>query len=291
MLYGARTRALACISASAFIALVVALPASAPAQERGNVKIPELGSAEFAWLARGVHWFDPPAGLGRGPIRQDPAHPYHGNLDGPGQVTPDIGNTKDPVLKPWAAKQMHEFNEEVLSGQRGLPFVAQSTCHPGGVPGQLLTPAEPFYFIQKPNEVWMVWQRDHMVRRIYLTDKHSDQVKSSWFGELIGHYDADGTLVVDTIGLSSNKSYLDWYRTPHSEKEHVVERFKVSADGNALEAVVTVEDSDAFNEPMYMVQRWRKVKNPLLETVCAENNSDHFGMNLFPIPQADTPDF
>jgi hypothetical protein len=25
--------------------------------------------------------------------------------------------------------------------------------------------------------------------------------------------------------------------------------------------------------------------------VCAENNGDHFGKNLFPIPQADMPDF
>ena len=102
-------------------------------------QIPNLASIEFAWLAAGVHWFDPPAGLGRGPIRQDPAYPYHSNVDGPGQVTPDIGFTKDPVLKPWAAKQMQESNEEVLSGKRGLPFVAQSTCYPGGVPGQLLT--------------------------------------------------------------------------------------------------------------------------------------------------------
>jgi hypothetical protein len=262
-----------------------------PGSAQDHAKLPELGSAEFAWLAAGVHWFDPPAGLGRGPIRQDPARPYHGNLDGPGQVTPDIGNVKDPVLKPWAAKQMDESNEEVLSGKRGLPFVAQSTCHPGGVPGQLLTPAEPFYFIQKPEEVWMIWQRDHMVRRIYLTEKHSGHVKPSWFGESIGHYEADGTLVVDTIGLSATKSYLDWYRTPHSEKEHVVEHFKISADGRALEALVKVEDPDALNEPMYMVQRWRKVKNPLLETVCAENNTDPFGMNLFPIPQADKPDF
>ncbi len=229
--------------------------------------------------------------MGRGPIRQDPAHPYHGNLDGPGQVTPDIGNIKDPVLKPWAAKQMEESNEEVLSGKRGLPFAAQSVCYPGGVPGQLLTPAEPFYFIQKPDEVWMIWQRDHMVRRIYLTDKHSETVKPSWFGESIGHYESDGALVVDTIGLSAHLSFLDWYRTPHTEKEHVVERYKLSADGNRLEALVTVEDPDAFNEPLYMVQRWRKVRNPMLETVCAENNGDHFGKNLFPIPHADKPDF
>jgi len=40
-----------------------------------------------------------------------------------------------------------------------------------------------------------------------------------------------------------------------------------------------------------MVQRWRKVPNPLLETVCAENNADHFEQGLFPIPQANKPDF
>jgi hypothetical protein len=159
------------------------------------------------------------------------------------------------------------------------------------VPGQLLTPALPFYFIQTPKEVWMIWQTDHMVRRIYMTDQHSENVKPSWFGESIGHYEGDDTLVIDTIGLQAHNSFLDWYRTPHSEKEHVVERFKLSADGKTLEAVVTVEDSDTFNEPLHMVQRWRTVKNQRLEMVCAENNGDHFGKNLFPIPQAETPDF
>jgi hypothetical protein len=262
---------------------------AASAQVPANAKVPDLASISFAWQAAGVHWLDPPPGIGRGPIRQDPAYHYHSNVDGPGQVTPDIGNTKDPVLKPWAAAQMQASNEEVLSGRRGLPFVAQSTCHPGGVPGQLLTPAEPFYFIQTPKEVWMIWQRDHMVRRIYLTDRHSESVKPSWFGESIGHYEDGDTLVVDTIGLSTRNSFLDWYRTPHTEKEHVVERFRLS--GDTLEAVVTVEDTDTFNEPLHMMQRWRRVRNQMLETVCAENNGDHFNKNLFPIPQSDKPDF
>src|SRR5579884_4552026 len=121
--------------------------AAAPATAQQGGKTPALGSIEFAWLAYGVHWFDPPAGIGRGPIRQDPAYPFHGNRDGPGQVTPHIGNTKDPVLKPWAARQMQDSNDEVLSGKRGLPFSAQSFWYPGGVPEQLLTPAQPFYFI------------------------------------------------------------------------------------------------------------------------------------------------
>jgi hypothetical protein len=254
-------------------------------------KVPHLASHDFAWLVLGVDWLDPPPGSGHGPIRPDPAHPLHGNRDGPGQITPHIGNTKDPVLKPWVAKQMQESNEEVLSGKRGLPFSAQSTCYPGGVPEQLLTPAEPVYFVQTPKEVWMIWESDHQVRRIYLTDKHSDRVKPSWYGESIGHYENGDTLVVDTIGLQAKNSYLDWFRTPHTDKLHVVERFKLSADEKVLEAQLTVEDPDAFNEPLHLARRWNKVPNPLLEMVCAENNGDRFGENLFPIPQAGKPDF
>ena len=276
----------------AIAALVAGLAADALAQESapGNAAIPALASAQFAWLALGVDWLDPPPGLGRGPIRPDPAYPYHGNRDGPGQVTPHIGNVKDPVLKPWAAKQMQDSNDEVLSGVRGLPFSAQLTCYPGGVPEQLLTPAQPFYFIQTPKEVWMIWESDHIVRRIYLTEQHAEVVTPSWFGESIGRYE-NGELVVDTVGLSTRNSYLDWFRTPHSEKLHVVERYKVSADGGMLDVMVKVDDPDTFNEPLYMARRWRKVPNARLEMVCAENNGDHFGRNLFPIPQAETPDF
>jgi hypothetical protein len=275
----------------ALCAGLTAFAAGAPAQELSAGKIPALASVSFAWLALGVDWLDPPAGVGRGPIRQDPAYPLHGNRDGPGQVTAHLGNTKDPVLKPWAAKQMQASNDEVLSGKRGLPFSSQSTCHPGGVPEQLLTPAEPFYFVQTQKEVWMIWQTDHMVRRIYLTDRHSSSVRPSWFGESIGHYEGGDTLVIDTVGLQAHDSYLDWFRTPHTEKLHALERIKLSADGNGLEALVKVDDPDTFNEPLNMVRRWRKVPNPLYEMVCAENNGDYFGKNLFPVPLASSPDF
>jgi hypothetical protein len=282
-----RCAAIAALGASV---AVFAAGASARAQGPAKDKIPELASAQFAWLVLGVDWLDPPPGLGRGPIRSDPAHPYHGNRD-PGQKTPHIGNTKDPVLKPWAAKQMQESNEEVLSGRRGLPFSAQSNCYPGGVPEQLLTPAQPFYFVQTPKEVWMIWESDHMVRRIYMTDQHSESLRPSWFGESIGHYEGGDTLVVDTIGLQAHNSFLDWFRTPHTEKLHVIERFKLSADAKMLEALVRVDDPDTFNQPLFMARGWRKVPNLLHEMVCAENNGDHFGKNLFPVPHADTPDF
>ena len=281
------------VLAAAFCAGIAICAVSTGACAQAPVKdaIPALASIKFAWIAMGADWRDPPPGSGHGPMKEDPAYPFHGNLDGPGQVTSRFGDTQDPVLKPWAAAQMLASNEEVLSGKRAVPFTAQGRCYPGGVPGQLLYPAEPFYFIQTPTQVWMIWQRDHMVRRVYLDQKHSDGVKPSWFGESIGHYENGDTLVVDTIGLSTENSFIDNFRTPHSTKEHVVERFKLPADGKTLEALVTVDDPDAFNEPLHLRQGWRKVDNPMLETACAENNEDFFHQNLFPIPQADKPDF
>jgi hypothetical protein len=276
---------------AAAAALCTSVATAASAQAPASEKIPNLASINFAWLS-GADWLDPPPGTpGHGPIKQDPDHPFVGNVGANGrQVTVRLGNYRDPVLKPWAAQIMRESNEEVLSGKRAVGFAAQARCYPGGVPGQLLYPAEPMYFIQTPKEVWMIWQRDHMVRRVYMTDKHSANVKPSWFGESIGRYE-NGELVVDTIGLSTKNSYIDNLRTPHSEKEHVIERFKLSDDGQTLQASVTVEDPDAFNDTLHLVQQWRKVKNMMLETVCAENNIDPFHQNLFPLPEATTPDF
>jgi hypothetical protein len=283
-------RLLAATAAVALCAGLTAIAASPTSAQVSKDRIPELASTKFAWLGGG-EWRDPPAGM-RGPIKNDPAYPYNGNNDRIGQqVTVRISNWKDPVLKPWAAAQMKASNEEVHSGKVQVPFTAQSRCYPGGVPGQLLYPAEPLYFIQTAKVVYMIWQRDHMVRRVFMTDKHSETVKPSWFGESIGHYENGDSLVIDTVGLQTKNSYIDNYKTPHSEKLHVVERFTVAPDGKQLNAFVKVEDPDTFNEPLYMTNRWRKVDNPLLETVCAENNQDHFNQGLFPIPQATKFDF
>src|SRR5204863_263463 len=204
-----------------------------------------------------------------------------------GDLRPPIVDTKDPILKPWAAKHMQEMNEEVLSGKMAIPFTSQSRCWPGGVPGQLLF-LQPTYFIQTPKQVWMIWERDQFVRRIYLTDKHSENVKPSWFGESIGHYEGGDTLVVDTIGLAGGKNhYIDSFRTPHTEKLHVVERFTISKDAKTLTAIITVEDPDTFNGPLTLKQTWRRNEKPMAEMVCAEDVADHFNQDLHPIPQLD----
>jgi hypothetical protein len=283
------------IAAGCFIlGLAVVAAAAQAAGAESNSAVPPLGSASFGWQTNVADWRDPPPAYGHGPIRPDPAHPFTSNVEGARTGTPPtkrIGNAGDPVLKPWAAAQMLASNDAALANAMAIPFAAQARCYPGGVPGQLLFPFEPLYFIQTPTEVWMMWQRDHQVRRVFLADHHSEQVTPSWFGESIGHYENGDTLVVDTIGLSTRNSYIDNFRTPHSEKLHVVERFTIAPDGANLNALVTVEDPDTFNESLVMQQRWFKVDAPMRETVCAENNFDYFSQGLFPVPQTDTPDF
>jgi hypothetical protein len=277
----------ACIAAAG-VAVTVA------AAEPDSSAIPALASADYGWQTNVADWREPPEGtVGHGPIKPDPAHPFMSNAEAARrglQPTLRIGDTKDPILKPWAAKFMQDTNEEALRGDRQVPFAAQARCYPGGVPGQLLYPFEPFYFIQTPTDVWMIWQRDHMVRHIALNAKHTANPKPSWFGESVGHYEG-GALVVDTIGLATKNSYIDNFRTPHSEQEHVVERYTISPDGKTLTAVAIVDDPETFNGPLTMRQEWFKVNEPMRETVCAENNEDFFHQNLFPLPEAKTPDF
>jgi hypothetical protein len=168
--------------------------------------------------------------------------------------------------------------------------IPKERCWPVGVPAFLLYPATPVYFLQTPKEVLMVWMQDHQVRRVRLNEQHSPNERSQWFGDSIGHYEGD-TLVVDTIGLSP-RTYIDNFFTPHSEQLHVVERFRMIEGGRTLEVKVHVEDPQAFTTPWNAVQVYRRMENgPMLETVCAENNDDHFDHDIGPMPTAEKPDF
>jgi hypothetical protein len=93
--------------------------------------------------------------------------------------------------------------------------------------------------------------------------------------------------VVDTIGLN-DKSFVDNFRTPHTEKLHVVERFKLVDGGKVLEVNVWVEDADAFYEPWSGLQRYDRVQRAMREEICAEGNRHLFDYQM---PIAEKPDF
>jgi hypothetical protein len=123
---------------------------------------------------------------------------------------------------------------------------------PGGVPGFHLFGFQPLYFVQTPREVVLVYSSDEQVRHVYLDVPHSANPKPSWYGDLVGHYEGD-TLVVDTIGMN-DKTFIDAYRTPHTEKLHVVERFRMVDGGKAMQVRITpyaAIQAQSFDTPDY----------------------------------------
>jgi len=228
-----------------------------------------------------------PPESGPGPVISEKGHPYTPN--GQGQSTFRVADLSNPILKPWIVEQMRKANDEVLAGK--IPFTARERFWPGGVPDfDVYERDRPVFWIQTPKEIVIVNEHDQQTRHIYLNVPHSVHPKLSWYGESVGHFEAD-TLVVDTIGLN-DKSFVDNYRTPHTTQLHVVERFRLLDGGKTLEAVIRVEDPGAFNMPWSAVQRWRRRENqPIVELICAENNSGYFNYSVTPIPTAAKSDF
>jgi len=124
------------------------------------------------------------------------------------------------------------------------------------------------------------------VRHVYLNVPHTPNVKPSWRGESIGWYEGD-TLVVDTIGQNT-KTVVDRFGTPHTEKLHVVERWRVIDQGLTLRVDIEVDDPDTFYQPWRTYQLFRRTNGPLVEEICAENNTPLFDYGT---PTDDTPDF
>src|SRR5689334_15775208 len=166
-------------------------------------------------------------------FRQDPAHPFVPNNRG-AQPTYRIADLSNPNVKQWAKDVMKKDNDEVLAGK--IAYTARQSCKPAGVPGFDLFGFQPIFFMQSPKEVVMIYSGDMQVRHIYLNVPHSVNPKPSWYGDSVGHYEGD-TLVIDTIGLN-NKTHVDNYRTPHTEKLHVVERWKMIEGGKTLQVTL-----------------------------------------------------
>jgi len=239
------------------------------------------------WLRTGDLWFDAVSD-------DDPAKPVQ-RLDAKGSNAEDIwaGDFNNPILLPWARAIVQRNAQSELHLQH--VYTADDSCWPSGVP-QAVNLIGPVQFLQSRDRIEIVYERDHQVRRIWLNKSHSQRVKPSWYGESIGHYEAD-TLIVDTIGLKTHKmSVVDPFGTPHSEQLHVVERYRpfTTPFGRGMEVIVTVEDPGAFTRVWTGMAEYAADKNTnaIEEIACAENNRDFpQGSTFGDIPIAARPDF
>jgi hypothetical protein len=290
---------------------VIAILGTHPAQP-ANAPIPNFAPNDrTSWHPDRLDGdnFLPPVS-GPGPVLSRPDHPYVPNGEGDFVATNPtyrIADLSNPILKPWAVEQMARDNDAVLAGK--VPFIARERCYPSGVPAFDIfrrVGAPMLFFLQTEREVLIVWRVDQQVRHVYMNVPHSANPKPSWYGESVGRYEGD-TLVVDTIGLNT-KTFVDNYRTPHTQELHVVERFRMIDGGKTMEVLIHVEDPGAFTTLWNAIQRFAKFEGAPgnsgtlgAESICAESGSlsqfdalnygASHAADVVPVPKSDTPDF
>ncbi len=243
----------------------IAWPLAAGSETGSPQKIPDF-SGGWDRIGTLVETYEPiPGYAGAGPLLVDPLHPH---VNGSSELTwaPALDN---PILKPETLAKLQPIAEAEI---HGIPHIKnEGHCEPSGVPGILNVRGAAMQLLQTPTQVTIINPKDQQVRRIYLDVPHSENPGHSWYGESVGHYEGGDTLIVDTIG-QNDKTQIDRFGTPHSDRIHVVERYRVAPDHRTLEVQFTVDDPGAFTVPWSARVRYGARAINFEEQICAENN-------------------
>jgi hypothetical protein len=225
-----------------------------------------------------------------------------------------VGDYTNPILQPWAAEVVKKHGEISLAGVT-YPNPANQ-CWPEPVP--FIYKNFGVQLLQKPHEITILYEQDHEVRHVRLNEPHPAQLTPSWYGDSVGHYEGGDTLVVDTVGIKSERAFamIDLYGTPFTAALHVVERYRLvdyetakegldrdlkenqragpqidrNYRGKFLQVQFTVEDAGAFTTPWSATITYGRGSD-WPETVCAENIHEYYNNKNSDVPMADKPDF
>jgi hypothetical protein len=124
----------------------------------------------------------------------------------------------------------------------------EAQCLPAGVPRQA---PYPWRILQADSHIFFLFEGNiHTYRQIF-TDgrKHPDDPDPTWYGHSTAKWDGD-TLVVDSVGFN-DKFWFDFAGHPHTEKLHVIERFR-RPDFDHLEYETVIDDPGAYTRPFTM---------------------------------------
>jgi hypothetical protein len=207
------------------------------------------------------------------PVKAGPTpHTASGNVDFSGIWSADahfISDLNDALkpgesipLQPWAAKLVKE---------RLSKDDPAAHCLPAGVPRQV---PHPWRIVQTPAIAFVLFEGStHSYRQIFIDGRpHAEDPDPTWYGDSTGKFEGD-TLVVDSIGFN-DIFWFDFAGHPHTEKLHIVERFR-RPDFEHLDYDVTIDDPGAYTKPFTLYGHSHYEHNTeLFEYVCNENNQD-----------------
>lgn len=149
-----------------------------------------------------------------------------------------------------------------------------SKCLLPGVP-RIASMPMPMEIVQTPKQVVILYEAFRAWRRIPIDSKlqHPDDLVPTWMGDSVARWEGD-TLVVDVTGFN-DKTWLSGLGTIHTDKLHVVERYRRNPD-NTLSYEATVEDPGALTKPWVTGAVFRAPVDVRVEEYeCIENNPDN----------------
>ena len=185
---------------------------------------------------------------------------------GPGAIlrgaASDLGA---PEFEEWAA----ELSRKRLADN--LSDMPSARCLPGGIVSAV-TNGMPQKVVQIPG-LLVMFADGQFPRQIFLDGRsHPRDPNPTWLGHSVGRWEGD-TLVVDSIGFNE-KTWLDLNGHPHTERLHVVERYR-RPDLGQLELEMRVEDPGALKTPWIVKRTYTLDPNDdVMEAVCMENEKD-----------------
>jgi hypothetical protein len=176
---------------------------------------------------------------------------------------------------PFLSWTLKTYNERVENRSKDDP---EARCLPVGVPRFMFDPY-PFQIIQTRNQVVFVFEGDNYLWRIVNIDPkggHPKNLKPTWLGDAVGHYEGD-TLVVDVTGFNG-LAWLDQAGHATSDKLHLTERY-TRTDSLTLKYEVTIDDPEAYSKPWTASNtiHWRPGME-LMESICQEDEKSSIHM-------------
>src|ERR1700730_7150317 len=163
-------------------------------------------------------------------------------IDAPPKYSLNLAADLDPSdlgIQPWAEVLMKQRQADM---RKDMPA---SRCLPWPVPAMAAVPV-PFQIIETTAAIVILHEVQHMFRQIFIDGRVlSPNPNPTWLGYSVGRWEGD-TLVVDSRGFN-DRSWLDRLGHPHTEKLHVMERYR-RVDFGHMDIVFTIDDPKTYRK-------------------------------------------
>jgi hypothetical protein len=187
----------------------------------------------------------------------------------PGQSPRGFGRT--PPNQPFTPEGRRRYDDyrKLLGPEAANPA---AYCVDYGMPSMMeQAGGYPIEFIQKPEQVTIIYEVEGELRRIYIGDRQVPPEKRlpSRQGYSSGHWEGD-VLVVETTDLTDGQ---DQMQHPRSDEAKIVERFSLGADAKGTKVIsyeMTMTDPIYYTEPIKVQKKWAPLNGFIIPYRCPD---------------------